>query len=75
MGTLIDHSNISIGMFLHSLEPSQYRYLSTVSAYVHIMFISGIKIYTFRNIPILITDMGTVLNQAKIVINHQFQIC
>ena len=36
------------------------------------MVISGIKIYNFRNILLLITDMGTVLNHANIVINFRY---
>ena len=31
MGTLKDHFNISIGTFRHTLEPSQYSHLSSIS--------------------------------------------
>ena len=39
MGTPMDLSNISIGTFRHSLEPSQYRYLSYIYYKLHSFYI------------------------------------
>ena len=68
IGTLTDHqNNIRIGTFRHSLEPSQYSHLSSISYAVLYMDVLALSECS-DDYPFLITDMGTLKDHSNISI-------